>query len=142
MASLKIKYAKGVVTLFAVCLIGTATAAPNGNGDDKEKKEVKVESEKALVNQTWYFTGNFSNDATDSRNYSSDPDDAQPCELPFETICQIEAPESPTTDGQPHMEAPVDGVTVQDQIIEALSSLSGPNPNPTLNSTVTGFKAE
>ncbi|MBD1427039.1 hypothetical protein [Sphingobacterium arenae] len=42
MANSIIKYAKGVVTLFAVCVIGTASAAPNGNGDEKEaKKEVK-----------------------------------------------------------------------------------------------------
>lgn len=41
MATLKKEYVKAVVTLFAVCLIGTATAAPNGNGNEKEKKEVK-----------------------------------------------------------------------------------------------------
>lgn len=42
MANSIIKYAKGAVALFAVCLIGTATAASNGNGDEKEeKKEVK-----------------------------------------------------------------------------------------------------
>ncbi|NGM67325.1 hypothetical protein [Sphingobacterium sp. SGR-19] len=40
MTALKIKYLKGAFTVFALCLIGTVSAAPNGNGEEKEK-EVK-----------------------------------------------------------------------------------------------------
>lgn len=58
MTTLKIKHLKGAITLFALCLIGTASAAPNGNGNEKEnKKEVKamdrddIEKQPALQ---WY----------------------------------------------------------------------------------------
>lgn len=52
MATLKIKYLKGAITMFALCLIGTASAAPHGNGDEKEKegkKEVKAEVKTTLT---------------------------------------------------------------------------------------------
>lgn len=55
MASLKIKYLRGAITLFALCLIGTATAATNGNGNEKE--EVKAKTEKTIAPTTWHFTG-------------------------------------------------------------------------------------
>ncbi len=57
MTALKIKYLKGAITVFALCLIGTATAAPNGNGDEKEdKKEVKAEKKAVLAPRTFELT--------------------------------------------------------------------------------------
>ena len=60
MATLKIKNLKSAITVFALCLIGTASAAPNENPfekeKDKEKKEVKVKA--AVQNHQWFiFTG-------------------------------------------------------------------------------------
>ncbi|PRD51990.1 hypothetical protein [Sphingobacterium gobiense] len=69
MASSIIKYVKGAVTLFTLCLIGTATAAPNGNGDEKEtKKEVKAE--KTVQSTQWFeFIGTPSDSPTDHTKY-------------------------------------------------------------------------
>jgi len=68
MANSIIKYAKGVITLFAVCAIGTATAAPNGNGNEKEKREVKAE--KAVQSTQWFeFIGTSSDSPTDHTKY-------------------------------------------------------------------------
>lgn len=56
MANSVIKYVKGAVTLFTLCLIGTATAAPNGNGEEKEEDGgVTVVAQPAEV--PYYYTG-------------------------------------------------------------------------------------
>src|SRR5690606_5396921 len=56
MATLKIKYLKGAITVFALCLIGTVSAAPNGNGDEK-KNTTSAETKKA---DSYYFKFNGS----------------------------------------------------------------------------------
>src|SRR5690606_15466554 len=52
MATLKIKYLRGAITMFALCLIGTASATPNGD-EKEEKKEVKVEKTTLLIPLTF-----------------------------------------------------------------------------------------
>ena len=69
MKALKIKYLKGAFTVFALCLIGTVSAATNGNGDEKEaKKEVKVE--KAVQSHQWFiFNGTTPAEESDASMY-------------------------------------------------------------------------
>ncbi|WP_146113649.1 hypothetical protein [Sphingobacterium gobiense] len=59
MKALKIKYLKGAFTVFALCLIGTVSAAPNGNGEEKDdaKNTTPVETKKA---DSYYFKFNGS----------------------------------------------------------------------------------
>lgn len=72
MATLKIKYLKGAITMFALCLIGTVSAAPNGNADEKEeKKEVKVETAK-VFSEAW-FSYDGTGDQDDPASYMYNP---------------------------------------------------------------------
>ena len=135
MATLKIKYLRGAITVFALCLIGTVSAAPNGNGDE-ERKEVKAE--KIIVNETWSFNGGSSDSPTDASKYTRTS--GEPCDGEPETICQISAPANPLDSNQPHMSAPVQpedpnlpATTVQQQITDALASSAS-------NETVQSFR--
>lgn len=127
MATLKIKYLKGAVTLFALCLIGTASAAPNGNGNEKEnKKEVKAETEKILVNETWHYE---SGDPTLASSYSSQP--VADCDTGEDVICEILAPADPTDGTKPLMSSQV--------VSDINNALSG---EPETNDTVQSFRLE
>lgn len=89
MTALKIKYLKGAFTVFALCLIGTVSAAPNGNGDEKEeKKEVKVETAKMQVNMWFNVDAHPSspNQSTVLNQGNSDPD----CDESAGTLCGVE----------------------------------------------------
>jgi len=100
--------------------------------------EVKVDKEaKVLLNDTWYFTGSTSDDPELASNYSLSSTGLPPCGATKEVICQIQAPNS---GGQPDMNAPVDGTTVQQQIHDAQESIK--DGVPTENTTVTGFRPE
>lgn len=91
-----------------------------------------------LVNQTWYFTGDLSDDPELASNYSSSPSGLPPCGVTEEVICQIEAPDDGT--GKPKMDEPVDGTTVQLQIREAHQSIADGDPQE--NTTVKAFREE
>jgi|SRR5690606_2894787 len=136
MATLKIKYLRGAITLFALCLIGTASAAPNGNGDEKEeKKEVKTDnSKKSATNETWYFTGGNPELA---ESYSNDPADQVQCGTAFQQICEIEAPND---NGSPDMSATVGDKTVLGHIQDAVAALPSTTPPP-FNPVVSAYRA-
>lgn len=103
MASLKIKYLKGAFTVFALCLIGTVSAAPNGNGDEKEdKKEVKAKSETTIIQtEAWEFNGTPGNlNEETNASYYSRPSSTPNCSGGA-NICIVVAPEDPSNPGQP-----------------------------------------
>lgn len=54
MATLKINFLKSVITLFTLCLIGTASAIPNSNGEEKGKEVIVP---KKVVYHYFKFTG-------------------------------------------------------------------------------------
>lgn len=127
MANSIIKYAKGAITVFALCLIGTATAAPNGNGEEKEaKKEVKVETEKVLVNQTWHYNNG---NPTLASSYSETP--VADCDTGDDVICEILAPADPTDSTKPLMTP---------QVVSDINAALSGDPEP--NDTVQSFRAE
>lgn len=103
MASSVIKYVKGAVTLFTLCLIGTATAAPNGNGDEKEK-EVKAE---AVQSTQWFeymgpdhTSSNYATEALNSENYRL-MDESEPSCTTGNTVCAVNVTPDPSNADQP-----------------------------------------
>jgi|GEM_PF-5527100 len=100
MKALKIKYLKGAITVFALCLIGTASAATNGNGDEKEEK---VETKKVVLAPQWFeYTGPGASDPDYNPHnpnfYTAvDPSDEPSCEG-AEQVCGIKATPDPGSD--------------------------------------------
>lgn len=139
MATLNIKALSAGISLFALCMVGTVSAKTNTHEGEKKEKEVKVETAKALVNETWYFTGGSNDNPELATNYSLSSSGLPNCgAINREVICQIEAPDDGT--GKPNMSASVDGTTVQQQIHDAQESLE--DGTPTENTTVKGFRPE
>lgn len=111
MASSIIKYLGGAITMFALCLIGTATAASNGNGD--EKKEVKAE--KVVLAPQWFQY----NGTSQNRNDIENPDNYQP--LTAEPLCE-DGTELCSVHAEPDSEGkPVLSSAFVDQIMTAIS---------------------
>lgn len=104
-------------------------------------EKVKKAEETTVITTTWYFTGGEHDDPTDPSNYTENPNQAPPCGLPLQTICQIEAPDD--GHGKPNMDAPVEGehedITVSVQIEEAFKSLT--TSSPITNTIVKDFRA-
>ncbi len=97
MASSIIKYAKGAVALFAVCLIGTATAAPNGNGDEKEeKKEVKETKTTLQSNFLVNKDTNFSPRENVDIDENCDPADTKSCVYQLTSDGMSNIPDQPS----------------------------------------------
>ncbi len=96
MANSIIKYAKGAVTLFAVCLIGTATAATNGNGDEKEEKNTTSVETKKAISYYFKFNGSPGQEADETLWEQTDNPSAVACGQ-LNDGCLIEVEESFTT---------------------------------------------
>lgn len=105
---------------------------------DNKKENVRETSSKKLVNVTWYFTGSADDNPELASNYSLTQDPNKSCDSSNpEVICEIQAPNN---GGQPDMNAPVAGTTVQLQIRAAHQSIA--DGTPSANETVTAFRPE
>src|SRR5690606_19152593 len=87
-------YLKGAITVFAICLIGTVSAAPNGNGDEKEKEKKEVKTEKSLQSTQWFEFRNNLNDGDTSNplNYTLTPNAGQnppSCPTGDDQVCAV-----------------------------------------------------
>lgn len=135
MKNLKIVKASLFTLMLAFMAIGTVAIAKEVMKKDVEPTVVEV-----VNTETWYFTGGPNDSPLNPDLYTTDPNQAPPCGLPLQTICQIEAPDD--GDGKPDMGASVEEedeeVTVAVQIEEALQSLSS---TATPNNTVKEFRS-
>jgi len=96
MANSIIKYAKGAITLFAVCLIGIATAATNGNGDEKEEKEVKEAKTTLQSNFLVNKDTNFSPRENVNIDENCDPADTKSCVYQLTSDGMSNIPDQPS----------------------------------------------
>ncbi|TYR36168.1 hypothetical protein FXV77_09620 [Sphingobacterium phlebotomi] len=126
MTALKIKYLKSAFTVFALCLIGTASAATNGNGDEKEaKKEVKVETAK-VFSEAW-FSYDGTGDQDDPASYMYNPSgggcsgNTQLCEI------RIASPSQDPEEGL--TEDDLKNLLVQETGNPSATEFSGPSSN-------------
>lgn len=85
MKALKIKYLKGAFTVFALCLIGTVSAAPNGNGEEKEKE--KVSSTIKSVATQWFNAAEVGSDIYITDAISSP---TSPCTQSSGPLCAVQ----------------------------------------------------
>ena len=134
MATLNIKALSAGISLFALFMVGTISAKANTHEDEKKEKEAETKTAKVLVNQTWYFHGEDSEEnVIDANLYQDTPSTEKDCG-PLQTICSISAPEDPLNPGHPKMDEPVNSSqNVADQILEARENLEP-------NDTVTEFR--
>lgn len=124
MKALKIKYLKGAITVFALCLIGTASAATNGNGDEKEKE---VKSEVAKVFSEAWFSYDGTGDQDDPASYMYNPSgggcsgNTQLCEI------RIASPSQDPEEGL--TEDDLKNLLVQETGNPGATEFSGPSSN-------------
>lgn len=96
MATLKIKYLRGAITMFALCLIGTASATPNGD-EKEEKKEVKAEATTTL--QSSFLVNkdtNFSPRESVDLGENCDPADTKHCVYQLTSEGMSNIPDQPS----------------------------------------------
>lgn len=125
---------KRIMILLAVVLGITVAAVALDKAIDTKNGTRLVE------NETWYFRGDANNDPTNPSNYANQPTPGKPCGLPFQTICEIQAPAD--DQGKPIMSAAVEQSTVADQIQDALAQLDDPElTDAPTNTTVIAFRA-
>lgn len=109
----------------------------------KNQKEVKAAKDTKIVraNQIWYFTGTSSDNPTDPSKYSTSLPAGKSCSsLPYQTVCELQAPANPSNSSQPDMNYIAFGSeTVQQRIEDALETLD-PSETPQENETVTAFR--
>ncbi|WP_133166404.1 hypothetical protein [Sphingobacterium haloxyli] len=126
MASLKINL-KGAITVFALCLIGTVSAAPNGNGDEKEKEKKEVKAETVKVFSEAWFSYNGTGDQDDPASYMYNPSgggcsgNTQLCEI------RIAAPSQDPEEGL--TEDDLKSLLVQETGNPNATQFSGPSSN-------------
>lgn len=106
-----------------------------------KEKPVEV-TEKAVVMETWEFTGT---DPLDATHYTLVGSTSPDCSLPEQEICTIQAPEDEDNSGYPDLNAEIElpnneVKTVEELIDEALESLK-PGASPKPNKVVQAFRA-
>ncbi|PRD47631.1 hypothetical protein [Sphingobacterium haloxyli] len=125
MKALKIKYLKGAFTVFALCLIGTVSAAPNGNGDEKEEKKNTTSDEIKKTQSSEWFVYNGPNqtrlEVEKPENYSlhDDEDNPEPTCSTGNELCAVNATDN---GGQPSLPS-----TFVDDIMAAIQAGGQPS---------------
>ncbi|WP_293943071.1 MULTISPECIES: hypothetical protein [unclassified Sphingobacterium] len=131
----------GVMTL-GISMGANAQSIKNEK-EVKAEKEVKTSKETKIVraNQTWYFTGSSSDSPTDPSKYSTSLPAGKSCNsLPYQTVCELQAPANPSNPNEPDMNYVASGTeTVEQRIEDAIETLQ-PSKTPTENETVTAFR--